>query len=70
MDKVYAVWSDVRYEGKRLLGLYKDQQDAIRYAKAYTEESYKEWEVDTHADYPCWHDGWDEDIYVMDELVK
>ena len=70
MDKVYAVWYDVRYEGKRLLGLYKDQQDAISFAKAWTKESHKDWEVDNHADYPCWHDGWDEDIYIMDELVK
>ena len=70
MDKVYCVWDEVRYEGKHLLGLFKDQQDAIRYAKAYIEESYKDWEVDNHADYPCWHDGWDEDIFVMDELVK
>ena len=70
MGRVYAVWREVRYEGRHLMSLYKDQQDAIRAAKTYTEESYKGWEVDNHADYPCWHDGWDEDIYVMDELVK
>ena len=70
MDKVYCVWDEVRYEGKRLLGLFKDQQDAIRYVKAYIEESYKDWEVVEGADWPWWHDGWDEDIFIMDELVK
>jgi len=70
MDKVYCVWDEVRYEGKRLIGLFKDQQDAISYVKTYLEESYKDWEVDIHADYPLWTDGWDTDLWVMDELVK
>ena len=69
MDKVYCLWREVRYEGKSLIGLYKDQQSAIAAAKAYVEESYKDWEVDTHADYPLWTDGWDTDLWVMDELV-
>ena len=70
MDKVYCLHREVRFEGKRLLGLFKDQQDAIRYAKAYIEESYKDWEFDNHADYPCWNDGWDEYLYVMDEVLR
>ena len=70
MDKVYCLWREVRYEGKSLIGLYKDQQSAIAAAKAYVEESYKDWEADTHADYPLWTDGWDTDLWVMDELVK
>ena len=70
MDKVYCLWREVRYEGKGLIGLYKDQQSAIAAAKAYVEESYKDWEVDTQADYPLWTDGWDTDLWVMDELVK
>jgi len=70
MDKVYCLWREVRYEGKSLIGLYKDQQSAIAAAKAYVEESYKDWEVDTYADYPLWTDGWDTDLWVMDELVK
>jgi hypothetical protein len=67
MGRVYAVWREVRYEGKTLLGLYKDQQDAIRFAKAYMEEDYRDWEPD--AAYPWWY-GPDENIFVMDELVK
>ena len=70
MDKVYCLWREVRYEGKDLIGLYKDQQSAIASDKAYVEESYKDWEVDIHAPYPCWTDGWDTDLWVMDELVK
>jgi len=67
MDKVYCVWRDVRYEGRHLLGVFKDEQDAIGFAKIYTEEDYRDWKPD--GAYPWWY-GPDENIFVMDELVK
>ena len=49
MDKVYCLWRAVRYEGKGLIGLYKDQQSAIAAAKAYVEESYRRGSIRSNA---------------------
>ena len=72
MDSVFAVWHVVRFEGKRLCGLYHKEEDAIRKA-GYEMELYphKDWQRDKYTDYPCWEVEYgDEEIQIHKEEVQ